>query len=172
MGGLLIVTGSGDVATCPMPGLGADSSHCERVHAPPLPKFENGVATALEVCSSLRAAVKSRDGRVALMELLHDGMDSVWREVGAVSLPQEHEVRALSATPDHLLVSDATGAAYRWSLREGVPTTLSPEHDVPMKSERTWHAACALPDNKIMRLASSWERTSGGALVSQPQLLL
>jgi len=172
--GLLVVTGSGHLASCPTTGLAAGSSHCDQLPTPPLPgSLRAGPAMALDVGANLRAAMSKGGGRVALLELVQEGMDTIWQEVGAVELPhQGPEIVAITASENHLLVSVDTGAAYRWSLSGGLPITPYPDHDVPMVGQRTWHSACVLPDDKIMRLASTWQLAKGGGRVLRSELFL
>jgi len=168
--GLLVVTGSGQLANCPTAGLAAGTSHCEQIRGPPLP---DRPASVFDFGSTLRAAVAGSSGRVALMELLQDGMDLAWQEVGAVHLPQEApDVMDIKVSQGHLLVSVNSGAAYRWSLRDGLPISAQPVHDVPVRGQQTWQSACVLPNSKIVRLASTWQRDTSTAQVLRPELFL
>jgi hypothetical protein len=175
--GLTALTGSGNIASCPMPSSGAGSWQCSKISAPPVPGFD-GVsdampAAALDVGSTLRAAVARRSGHVALLELVQKEMDSIWQEVGMLHLPEpDADVVAVTATEDHVLVSVSSGAAYKWMLQNGVPTTEAPIQDTPVWSQRKWQSACVLPDSKIMRLASTWQRSQNGAAVLRPELVL
>lgn len=175
--GLLVVTGSGHLARCATSDLASGSSGCQRLEVPALQESGDMIIgrpiSALEAESTLRAAVAGYDGRVSLLELVQDGMEPTWREKGSVISPH-HDPSALSITlsPNHLLVSLSDGAAYRWRLQDGVPISPEPDHDVPMASQHTWQSACVLPDDKVMRLASTWQRVIGGARVMQPELFL
>lgn len=175
--GLIVVTGTGHIASCPTAGLHEGSSSCERLQAPPLPGFDGsrniGPAAAVDFGPNLRAVVASSTSRVSFLELMQDGLMWAWREVGEVNLPQEGlEVVSITASPKHLLVSANNGEAYRWSLHEGLPSVHYPDRDVPMLGKRTLRSACVLPNEKIMRLASTWQSASGGASVLRPELFL
>lgn len=167
--GLTVVTGSGHVASCPMVSAQGGSSRCERLSAPPLD--ESLPAAALDIGSTLRAAVAGQSGKVALLELVQQGPDAVWQQVGEVYLPQEEpEVVAVTATENHLLVSVNTGVAYQWTLRDGLPVTAQPLQETPISSQRSWQSACVRPDSKIMRLASTWQRAEGGKSILSSEL--
>jgi hypothetical protein len=175
--GFTTVTGTGHLASCPMTGIAAGSIQCERVQAPPLPGLDGPLssmpATALNSGSSLRAAVASDNGRIALLELMQNGLEAVWQERGAVHVPHRmSNIVSMAASKDHLLVSLGGGAAYKWALRDGLPITPDPIHDAPIGGQQTWQSACVLPDDKIMRLASTWQHTTGGASVLRPELYL
>jgi len=167
--GLVVVTGSGDIASCPLAQHGG--SRCERIPAPALSTAT--AVSATDLGSSLRAAVAESGGRVALLQLLQRGVEAAWEEVGAVHLPEQgHEIVSISLSRDHLLVSVKTGSAFRWGLYDGVPVAPHPHHDAPAGAQKTWQSACVMPDNKIMRLASTWQRESGATQILRPELFL
>jgi len=171
--GLVVVTGSGHVAGCPLPNKGTRSSRCERLEAPPLMEAAGSPAAATHDGTSLRAAVAGPDGRVALLELVQQEADAQWQEMSAVQVPHaSHEIASIHLSGDHLLVSVDSGAAYRWALRNGLPTAPLPVRDTPAGKQRTWQSACVLPDSKIMRLASTWQHASDGAQTLRPELFL
>lgn len=170
--GLIIVTGSGHLASCPLAGSSIGSARCERMQAPPLYNI-GSAAAATDAGSSMRAAIAGSDGRVALLELMQSDREANWQEIGAVQMPHGHRnAVSVAVSQDHLLVSADTGSAFRWSLRAGVPTSEHPVHDLPLSGQRTWHSACMLPNSKIMRLASTWQRASGAAQALLPELFL
>lgn len=165
---LLVLGGSGHLASCPSAGLQTGSARCEQLRVPPL-HHGSLPAAAIALGSTLRAAVVRGGGEVALLELLQDA----WREMASVTLPHEGlDVVAITASSDHLLVSTVNGAAFRWQLRDGVPVSPHPTLDAPMMSQRTWQSACSLPEDKIVRLASTWQSASGGERVLRPELFL
>jgi len=167
--GLVVVTGSGDIASCPLAQHG--DSRCERIPAPALSTAAAVAAT--DIGSSLRAAFAESGGKVTLLQLLQRGVEAAWEEVGAVYLPEQgHEIVSISLSRDHLLVSVKTGSAFRWGLHNGVPVAPHPHHDAPAGAQKTWQSACVMPDNKIMRLASTWQRESGATQILRPELFL
>jgi len=166
--GLLIIGDSGHLASCPLEGLRAGASTCQPLQAPALP-HQRLPAAALDGGPTLRAAVAGGAGRIAFMELRHEA----WHEMESVALPHDElEVVAITASSHQLLVSVGNGATYRWTLREGLPASPRPKHDAPTASQRTWQSACALPDDKVMRLASTWQRGSNGERVLRSELFL
>lgn len=182
------MTGSGNIATCPMQGTTTGKTSCSQLSTPPLPRLRAGTsglppaAAMLRSDGGLRAMIAVAEGKIAVMDLLeHTDEDGLaWRQVGAVNLPhdgasgEEHpEVAAVTSTPTHLLVTASNGVAYRWELRDGLPISALPVRDVPVAgARRSWQSACVLPSGKIMRLASSWQRGQGGVPTLRPELLL
>lgn len=191
--GLTIVSGQGDLHSCVHV---ADSHNfrCQPFAGPalPLPTVAResaeraGALPAVAVIggpNGLRfAAVAAEGGEVHLMQL---GLN--WDIIGKVQLPfnsdspenESPSVVALSAAEDHLIVAASDGATYRWELRAGQPAS-TPHREGPAAagayaaagSPRNWKGACILPDGKIIRLTSRWQKSGGaGGLAWQPELL-
>eukprot|EP00445_Apocalathium_hangoei_P041227 CAMPEP_0203975646 /NCGR_PEP_ID=MMETSP0359-20131031/100716_1 /ASSEMBLY_ACC=CAM_ASM_000338 /TAXON_ID=268821 /ORGANISM="Scrippsiella Hangoei, Strain SHTV-5" /LENGTH=927 /DNA_ID=CAMNT_0050913849 /DNA_START=75 /DNA_END=2858 /DNA_ORIENTATION=- len=174
---LLVVTTSGKIASCPLVGTGAQKATCSQLSVPPLPSsFGTAPATAIEVKTGagLRAMVAT-GSQVALLELHADDEGLQWREAGSVFLPEDAQVAAVAATHDSLLATAKDGSAHLWHLRaDGTAASEEAPHvDVPtFDSRRKWQSACLLPSGKIMRLASTWQRSKSGASTLSPELLI
>lgn len=178
--GFLAVTGSGALASCPMAASGASTAACAALAVPPVPGSLGGgpaeaPPAAIEAGDALRAFVAGPGARVRALELRPgSGVEAAsWQEVGSVRLPRDVEVVTISVTQDYLLVSVTNGAAYRWTLRNGLPAKSKPTLDVPAAGAgRSWQSACVLPSGKIVRLASGWRPSKGGAPSLRAELLL
>lgn len=171
--GLTIVAGTGVVAHCPVTEASA-SATCSRIMVPELPQ------AGVEVSSSPAAVVKVDDktmlaamaeGDVIAIMRWNQVSDSTWKRMDLVHLPHRSMVKAVSLTATQLLVTDDAGVVYKWTLRNGIPTTKSPAQNVPVAGSRTWMSACALHDGRIMRLASTSHKTKG-SVVSGVELLV
>jgi len=177
----VVVTGSGKLASCPTHGVTTGKASCEALPTPPLPGAQPAAAI-MRSDGGLRAIVAGAEGKIALLDLVLQNSEEgpAWREVGAVHLPRNEangdvqvELASVTATASRLLAATSNGEAYHWELRNGLPTSAVPVRDVPAAgAHRSWQSACVLPSGKIMRLASSWKRSKGGASTLHPQLLL
>jgi len=172
--GLLVLTGSGKIASCPMHSIRTGKVTCTPLSVPPLPGVNGAMqAAVVEVEGLLRAAVAGA-GSVSLMHLgAGEEGGQIWYTIGSVELPQDSEVTSVAATHDKLLVTTKDGVAHHWDLVDGLPTSAHATRDIPAAGDRrSWQSACVLPTGKIMRLASSWQRAKGGASTFRSELLL
>jgi hypothetical protein len=188
--GLTVVSGHGTLHSCAHVA-SSKRFTCQNITGPALPlpsavPGREGPLPAVAVgagTDGLRFAAVAMDG--GEVHLMHLGMS--WEFMAKVQLPvsdasivpERPSVVALSASEDHLIVTAADGATYRWQLRAGLPAS-SPHREAPaaasayaaVGSPRTWRGACALPTGKIIRLASRWQKSGGaGALAWHPELL-
>lgn len=193
--GLTIVSGNGELHSCVHI---ADSYNfrCEPFAGPALPLPEVAAET-LERSGPLPAVavVTGKDGKhfaavaaeAGEVRIMHLGFG--WEVAAKVQLPFNSEspeterpsVVALSAAEDHLIVAASDGATYRWELRDGIPTS-TPHREAPAAagaytaagaaSQRNWKSACLLPNGKIIRLTSRWQKSgAAGGLAWHPELL-
>jgi hypothetical protein len=177
--GLLVATGSGHLAECPMVLPGA-SAACSAMDVPklPMPRGTSRLLTAVVEATAgepLRAAVAAPGSRV----LLHELSDDDWQFTGEVSVPftaegetEAPEIVSVSMSHGHLLVATADGSAFTWQLQRG--TVISrPTREAPSAGpRRNWLAACKLPTGKVVRLASNWRKSNGGVNEWKPELLI
>jgi len=178
--GLIVATSSGAVASCPLSSSAATAT-CSPMTVPKLPvEASSGTVAVFEPADNepLRAAVVAAGGRVVLYELTGAGLDNEWRMTAEVLLPltaegqvEIPEIVAVSAKHDELLVTAADGSTYQWRLLAGKAPS-SPLREAPAAGpRRSWKAACA-QSGKVLRLASNWRRTVGGATEWQTELLI
>jgi len=175
---ILVIMSSGAIASCPdtLGSLGG-SFLCTVLEAPRLPYFRNDGESApavtvfdFEEGQPIFAAVALSSRRIIVVQLTRDGPEatSTWKPTAELPMAAGVEVVSLSTGPEHLLATTAEGATLRWNLKDG----LQVAHEVPAGiAKKSWRSACALPDGKIVRLASSW-RKAGGTQVYQPELFL
>mmetsp|Transcript_45213 Transcript_45213/g.79599 ORF Transcript_45213/g.79599 Transcript_45213/m.79599 type:complete len:873 (+) Transcript_45213:140-2758(+) len=181
--GLSLVAGHGTRVKCAVKG---HEFHCQGLAGPPLPieaALEGAITPAVAIDGDAdtppRAAVVKGNGKVALLEL---GLE--WEEIGEVDPEYDSfsseptSTVALSLTKDHLLVTASDGATFRWELEAGrAAAPHAPLREAPapgtalVGSPRLWRSSCALPDGKLVRLASRWQRAFTGAEAWQPELL-
>jgi len=150
---LIVISGSGRLAQCPLAQSGR--MQCEALQAPAL----DFVAAALEVDGEILAAVAAPDGRVSTLSLRAGPNGPAWFELASVALPEgSGQPKSVSLNARYLLVSSSNGGeSYVWPLHDGKPSSASPMIDTPSGGdERTWRSSCALPNGRVVRLASSW----------------
>eukprot|EP00932_Pfiesteria_piscicida_P023183 SRR837773.9916.p1 GENE.SRR837773.9916~~SRR837773.9916.p1 ORF type:complete len:344 (+),score=76.17 SRR837773.9916:100-1032(+) len=170
--GLLLMTGSGKIARCPMRNMNAGKITCTPLLAPPL--THSGLGGVMEFEGRLHAVVSGEGRWLSVLRLAEPGAPEPWQPAASVELPEEAgEVSSIALMHQHLLVTTSDGVAYRWELVKGLPVSRHPLRDVPAASDRrTWQSACVLPTGKILRLASSWQRGKGGSTSFRSELLL
>jgi hypothetical protein len=163
---LIAVGATGKLASCPLPHVATEKT-CEPLVAPALPLHDSAVTTALEMEDGrLRAAIAA-GARISLLELKEGSNDETptWHEVGFVVLPKGTTAQSVSATRNRLLATAEDGTVYIWNLTKGFfPASTKPARiEAPAADgRRTWQGACLLPDSKVLRLASHWQRGQGG----------
>lgn len=170
--GLLVLTGSGRLASCPLEG-GA----CPALSTPPVPGPLGAVRAVAEVREGLsfHAAVGGAGGRIDMYHFTTS--EPTWRRSGVLQLPGVgREIVALSAARDHILAMSDDGSTFRWRLRAGgSPASGAPTHDAPVGRRSEWQSSCVLPGGRVLRLASTWRKAGArgaGAASPTPELLV
>jgi len=176
---LLVSTGTGKVAACPVVGP-AGRSQCLDVGLPKLPSYiRDYIATVVDATEDqpFRAAVVAEDGRVLMHELVSAGIGQEWKLTADVLLPLSVETQAelpeivsVAASHNKLAVTTKDGTVFQWSMSGGQLTSEASRESPAAGPRRNWHSACVLPNGKVLRLASSWQRHTGGT-TWQPELL-
>lgn len=160
---LLVAMSTGTIASCPIAARADVSSHCAVMAVPllPLQEISEPAVSVFEESESqsLRAALSLGHGRIGLFQLslaVSEG-SSEWRSITEVALPADTlKIVALSAGQDHLIAMVTDGSVLRWQMQDGLFVLV--RHEMPAETGRNaWKAACALPDGKIVRLASAWQ---------------
>lgn len=175
---LLASTLSGISARCKA-SPASSSWRCEALDLPRLPA-SSLPTLILEGHEGAFGAVVAFPGAKVKFFQLEESEDGVsWAVTEEVLLPfdtasieQVPEVVSLTASDGTLLVATNTGATFKYELRDNLPAA-PPAHEAPTAGARfTWRSACSQQDGSIIRLASSWKRSDGNALVYHPTLLL
>lgn len=181
--GLLVTMSSGAVALCQEVAASSAKLRCSPMAVPKLP-FPTGATPIAAVTESVlgepvRAAVTASGGRVFLYEIADNSMEHEWRLTDEVFLPlitegqvETPEIVAVSAKPGNLLVTTADGSTFQWQLQGGKALSTAHREAPSAGPRRSWRAACALPNGKVIRLASNWRRSVGGGGEWHPQLLI
>mmetsp|Transcript_35269 Transcript_35269/g.81327 ORF Transcript_35269/g.81327 Transcript_35269/m.81327 type:complete len:892 (+) Transcript_35269:118-2793(+) len=179
-GRLLLHTGSGAIAACPVMGA-SEKILCSATDLPRLPEYglAKHVATVMDAVADkpTRAAVLA-EGKVLLHELVSSGLNSAWRVTDELAIPMSSEgqaqtagVVALSGDHRRLLAAADDGSVFHWLLDGGRAIGEASREAPAAGPRRTWSGACALPSGKIMRLASRWLKGDGGKRWSAELLL-
>jgi len=178
---ILVAMSSGAIAACQLSA--GTSVPCNAMEVPRLPFPAGSAAPAValfdvEKDMPLRAVMTVSGGRIALMELtVGDSLaSSSWNTISQVLVPTveygELEIVALSTTDNHVIATASDGSALRWKVQGSILRHDVLSRDVPASgSGKTWRSSCAMPDGKVVRLASSW-RKAGGSLVYKPELFV
>lgn len=180
-GRILVHTGSGAIASCPVMGAGG-ARHCSATELPKLPDYgmAKHVTAVMEGSSNqpTRAAVLA-EGKVLLHELASEGLSRAWRLISELSIPAGSEGQAetpqvvsLSADHGRLLAAADDGSVFHWLLENGHGIGEAAREVPAAGPRRSWSSACAMPTGKIMRLASRWLRAQGGSKQWRAELLL
>jgi len=104
-----------------------------------------------------------------------DDKSPTWHEAGAVLVPGGAKATTVTSTRNRLLVTVEDGTAYLWNLRrDGSPASTKPTRtETPVAgSRRSWQSACLLPNGKVLRLASNWQRGKGGVENMKSEILI
>jgi len=172
--GLLVVTGSGQIAKCGAPAASdSSSSPCMALPVPALPAHPSAVMESADV-GEMWAAV-ALGGGVSLMELQRSEDIPEWRQTAHLPLLADGEkIVSVSVARGRVLAVVDSGAAYHWELNAGLPVSKSPVRDMPAAgTRRSWQSACLLPNGKVLRLASTWQSAKRGVAPSlRSELLL